>query len=60
MYPNNSKLIRYYKSFINKLHFKIKKHKQLYFDSLFKKCIDNSKNKWNIINEIIGQNKKSV
>lgn len=60
--PHDIKLREYYRSFRNKLKYKIKKTKEDYYFRKFEDCAGNPREQWRIVNSIIGagQSKNEV
>ena len=56
----NTKLHNRFKIFKSKLRKTIQLSKRLHFHQLLKKSKNNTKNTWNIINKIVGKNKKPI
>lgn len=55
-HPNNETLLKYYKTFCNKLRTKIREQKDYYYSKLFENCNRDSKATWKVLNEVTGQN----
>lgn len=60
LHPNNSKLLKFFKSYRNKLQVEIRNLRISYYENIFKKYSGDSKRTWRLLNEVTGQKVKNV
>lgn len=58
-HPGNEVLMKYYKTYKNKLHNDIKNLKNNYYKQKFNDCKGDSKATWRLINKLTGQNRET-